>query len=349
MGLSVRLAPGVSLRASTRGVGASVGPRVARVHAGPGGVGLSSGMGPVTASTRLSGGRKSNGRPRSSGASQRSNEVSGALAAGSAAVAVLSLWASYEESKLKERYKEARELEATLLNQHRVAYRAATRREARLSAREKLRRPSKRQAAEQDARGRQDLFDKEWRNLIQHDPHTVIKLIDEAFEDNQMPSTCIDAGSDDGGNYVTVVILMPGHEVIGPVRDSKTKKVRARTPREGIEFYNRVLASTVVGTVNEAFAVSPQTMTVRAVVLRREKRLLRSEKVVPIYSRSLARDDAGTDWSDTELTDEMLGATSGADVNADLQGMLRPLEAREYRELFAVAKLFGDVLAAPTE
>lgn len=48
MGFYIRLAPGVKIRATRRGVRASVGPRAARVHVGAGGTGVSTGAGPVS-------------------------------------------------------------------------------------------------------------------------------------------------------------------------------------------------------------------------------------------------------------------------------------------------------------
>src|SRR4051794_11492352 len=48
LGFSVRLAPGVRVRASSRGVRTSIGPRAARVHVGGGRAGFSTGVGPVS-------------------------------------------------------------------------------------------------------------------------------------------------------------------------------------------------------------------------------------------------------------------------------------------------------------
>jgi len=61
MGMSFRLAPGVRVRASSRGISAGVGPRAARVHVGTRGVGVSSGVGPFSAYSSLGGGRGSAG------------------------------------------------------------------------------------------------------------------------------------------------------------------------------------------------------------------------------------------------------------------------------------------------
>lgn len=62
MGMSFKVAPGVRIRASSRGISAGVGPRAARVHVGTRGVGVSSGVGPVSGYTHLGGGsRRSSG------------------------------------------------------------------------------------------------------------------------------------------------------------------------------------------------------------------------------------------------------------------------------------------------
>jgi hypothetical protein len=52
-GMSIKLAPGVRVRASSRGIRASAGPRIARVHVGAGRTTFSSGIGPFTSSTSV--------------------------------------------------------------------------------------------------------------------------------------------------------------------------------------------------------------------------------------------------------------------------------------------------------
>ncbi|HTR74172.1 MAG TPA: DUF4236 domain-containing protein [Solirubrobacterales bacterium] len=54
--MSFKVAPGVRIRASSRGISAGVGPRAARVHVGTRGVGVSSGVGPVSGYAHLGGG-----------------------------------------------------------------------------------------------------------------------------------------------------------------------------------------------------------------------------------------------------------------------------------------------------
>jgi Protein of unknown function (DUF4236) len=61
MGMSFKIAPGVRIRASSRGISAGVGPRAARVHVGTRGVGVSSGVGPFATYSHLGGSRRSPG------------------------------------------------------------------------------------------------------------------------------------------------------------------------------------------------------------------------------------------------------------------------------------------------
>ncbi len=53
---SFKVAPGVRIRASSRGISAGIGPRAARVHVGTRGVGVSSGVGPFSTYSHLGGG-----------------------------------------------------------------------------------------------------------------------------------------------------------------------------------------------------------------------------------------------------------------------------------------------------
>ena len=69
MGIGFKVAPGVRIRASSRGISAGIGPRAARVHVGTRGVGVSSGVGPVSGYTHLTGG----GRRKSTASTRRAS------------------------------------------------------------------------------------------------------------------------------------------------------------------------------------------------------------------------------------------------------------------------------------
>jgi hypothetical protein len=75
MGLSFKVAPGVRIRASSRGLSAGIGPRAVRVHVGSRGVGVSSGVGSISGYTHLGGGAwraTSDGRRSSGGPTKAS-------------------------------------------------------------------------------------------------------------------------------------------------------------------------------------------------------------------------------------------------------------------------------------
>src|SRR5215212_535473 len=61
IGFGMRIMPGVSIRASTRGIGVGLGPRAARLNVGTHGVGVSSGVGPFWASTGVGPSRSGGG------------------------------------------------------------------------------------------------------------------------------------------------------------------------------------------------------------------------------------------------------------------------------------------------
>jgi hypothetical protein len=67
---SFKVAPGVRIRASSRGISAGIGPRAARVHIGTRGVGVSSGVGPLSTYSHLGGGAGGRG---SSGGGRRAS------------------------------------------------------------------------------------------------------------------------------------------------------------------------------------------------------------------------------------------------------------------------------------
>lgn len=65
MGVYFRVSPGVKVRLTRRGVRLGLGPRIARLHLGAGGKGVSTGFGPLTLYKAL--GRRSRALSRKSG------------------------------------------------------------------------------------------------------------------------------------------------------------------------------------------------------------------------------------------------------------------------------------------
>jgi hypothetical protein len=287
MGLSfsVKLAPGVRVRASSRGLRTSIGPRAARVHVGAGRTTFSTGFGPVTLST--SGGRgRSGARRPSAGAYHRQLSASPAAAA---------------------KAEEARRLAgifADLLDVHRSDFPPAQhplapppaepdaeeiRRRHRDAATaglgffQRAARRTARELADQQAEGEiqalradgararaeyQDRLDVWWADLQRNDPQTVLGALAEAFEDNEAAAAPL--GVD--GDEVALVVLAPPESVV-PERmpgttAAGTLSLRKLPRGERASFYTQVVLGHVVVTVKEALAVAPGIASVRVVALR---------------------------------------------------------------------------------
>jgi hypothetical protein len=285
MGLSfsVKLAPGVRVRASSRGLRTSIGPRAARVHVGAGRTTFSTGVGPVTLST--SGGRSTRRRP-SAGSYHRQLSASPAAAA---------------------KAEEARRLAGVfqqLLDVHRADFPAAQhpvapppaepdveaiRRRHRDAATaglgffQRSARAAARELADQQAEGEiqalraqgtraraeyQDRLDVWWGNLRRNHPETVIGALAEAFEDNEAAAAPLGVEGDE----VALVVLAPPESVVPERMPGTTAagnlSLRKLPKGERAAFYTQVVLGHVVVTVKEALAVAPGIQGVRVVVLR---------------------------------------------------------------------------------
>ncbi|MBF6095757.1 hypothetical protein [Nocardia cyriacigeorgica] len=174
----------------------------------------------------------------------------------------------------------------------------------------------------------------------------MIQAVDEAFADNASASTCIDAGTEDGTRYVTLVVTYPGPSIAnGYVRDPQSKVLRPRTPEEKATFYKAAIASTIIATVKEAFAVAPAAAQARVVVLRNDKRILRSSKLGAIYAATFERSEVmDRDWKSAEPGDLVYTATDmRIDDPAD-GASLRTLSTKQHPDLADVARQIGSAL-----
>jgi hypothetical protein len=286
LGFSFRIAPGVRIRASSRGIRTSIGPRAARVHVGSGGLGFSTGAGPVGFYTSV-GGRSR--RPQV--ASQQRQ-----------------LAAAQRQYAAQQREAEARhiaEILQRLLNLHRQTFpdaappiapepappdstairarqRAAhlrglrfwrfkDRAQARARADEAADADIRAQLAhlaDQRARWQQSL-NEWWVALQRNDADTVIDTLERVFEDNEAPAAAV--GVD--GSTVSLVVLAPGADLI-PERIPSTTPTgrlsfRKLTGTERAALYRTLLCAHVLLTVREAFATAPGLTAARIAVVRR--------------------------------------------------------------------------------
>jgi len=286
MGLSfsVKLAPGVRVRASSRGVRTSIGPRAARVHVGGGRTTFSTGAGPLTYSTSA-GGRSPARRP-SAGSYQRQLSVSPAAAAKAA-----------EAQRLAGLFQE-------LLDVHRAEFpsaqppvappppepdlaeigrrhldaatdgigifsfgaKKAAREQAEVTAQAEV--AVRRAEAAEQRRTLQSQLDAWWRRLIWNDPETVIGTLAEAFEDNE--AAVAPLGVD--GDEVAVVVLAPPESVVPERMPGTTAagnlSLRKLPKGERAALYVLAVMGHLVVTIKEALAVAPAVQSVRVVALR---------------------------------------------------------------------------------
>jgi hypothetical protein len=295
MGFSIKLAPGIRIRASSRGLRASVGPRAARVHFGSGRTGVSTGFGPVGFYSSLGGGRSRSGRGRTTT---------------SVASYQRQLAAQQRQSAQAQKLEIAHALSQTfqaIIDLHRVEFppasaptvaapappdRAAIHRHYEKTALKGVglfdrrgRKDAKARAASwteaevqrQWAAGIQQQADWQqyytqcWNLLCGNDPDTVVETLNAAFEDNEAPSAAI--GVD--GSEVALVILVPPMSGAVPEQWPTTTEagnlsLKKLTQRERGVYYQKFVCGHILVTLREAFAVAPGIASARVVVLRHD-------------------------------------------------------------------------------
>ncbi|OKI64362.1 DUF4236 domain-containing protein [Micromonospora sp. CB01531] len=294
MGFSIKLAPGVRIRASSRGIRTSVGPRAARVHFGAGRTGFSTGVGPVGFYTSLGGGRRGNSRGRTTSTASYQRQVA----------------AQQRQAVQAQRAEEARLLAQAflrILELHRVDFPAASRPIApepappdrasiykhyehhALAGIGLFERGKRAQAKQQAAQwteaevqrqrdllreqqtGWQQYLDERWQQLCTNVPDVVLETLEEAFEDNEAPSAAVGVTSGE----VSLVVLVPSVEQVVPERMPTTTQagnlsLRKLPQRERADYYKLFVCGQVLVTVREAFAVAPGITTARVAVLRHD-------------------------------------------------------------------------------
>lgn len=288
MGFSFKIAPGVRIRPTKRGIRTSFGPRVARLHIGGGTrAGVSTGAGPVTFYTSLSGSRRhatsgSTSRPHTSASSQR------ALA----------------QAATLQQAKELQEAFNSILNLHRQSFPEATpptappppeinanaiiaefRRKA-LTGMSVFQRVARKQAqSTAEAAARQHIAQLEaerqrqwhadqsqlnewWRALLRNEPDVVLAVLTEAFDDNEAPAAAV--GVD--GSEVSLVVLVPQIDVIPEKKPTITASgnitVQKATKAERNVFHTIVVNTNVLLTLREALAVAPGLTGARIIALQ---------------------------------------------------------------------------------
>jgi hypothetical protein len=343
MGIGLRIMPGVRISASSRGIRAGVGPRAARVHVGSGGVGLSTGAGPLTLYTGARGGSRSRGS--SPAAYER----------------------RLAQAERVEAIQELADLERQLVSVHLEDFSPAQRPEAppgppptqkalflkqalkearegvsffdrsgRRAARERAAGRAAHQAEEEDARAqavwRQQHAELEefWTHLTNNDPETVLATLEQAFSDNEAPAAAVGC-SEDG---LAVVMKYPTPDFLPEKKPAVTPSgkptLHKRTKTERNELYAESLASNVLATVKEAFAVAPGVNEIAVLVVRKEESLEFRTYLSCIYSGAFERSELEEiDWHRVEPLRELFRAPDAQLVRKGATAEVTPLKVRD--------------------
>lgn len=286
LGFSVKVMPGVRVRASSRGVRTSIGPRAARVHVGAGRTSFSTGTGPVTLWTSAGGRGGSRGRRPSAGSYQRQLTVSPAAAAKAEeanrlAALFQELLAIHredfppvqrpiappppepDERAIRKRHVQAATARIGLFQ--RSAMKAARAEAERAAAQEidALRQEGARHQADYQA-----ALDAWWRDLLANDPGTVVAALAEAFEDNEAAAAPLGVE----GAEVALVVLAPPESVVPERMPGRTAagnlSLRKLAKGERSSLYTQTVMAHVLVTIKEAFSVAPGLDAARVIALR---------------------------------------------------------------------------------
>lgn len=364
LGFSVKIAPGVRIRASSHGIRAGIGPRVARVHVGTGRPGFSSGLGPFSVYTSV-GGKK-----------RRSTQSSGKRPPSQAALqrqAAAARRAQAEEDKVREARRLA-EVFTDILNLHRHEFspverpvapmpplpdanlirerheqdalrgvshfdhtgRAKAREYAAAAAQQELNARWQQAQAEQ-ARAQLEL-DAQWARLVSNDPDTVLATLAEAFEDNEAAAAPISV--DRGEDEVTLAVLVPGEDVVPERLPDKTQAgnltLRKLTKAERSSYYQLLVCGHVLVTLRETFAVAPGILTARVVAVRATAPDVygKAHLECMLAGRWTRRALDGVRWQDANAG-KILGETSAELLINIKRAQLVPLDLTDQPELSA--------------
>jgi hypothetical protein len=290
VGFSFKVAPGVRVRASSRGIRTSLGPRAARLHVGGGRTGVSTGAGPVSFYTSLSGSRRQT----------TSSSVSRGTRAHSSQRALAQAAKLEQAQQLKDALNEILNLHRqdfpdavppvappmasvdakSITRTHRAEaakglglFQRAARKTAYASADQLAQQEIQRQQAalEQDQRRYQAQLDQWWSALLNNDEDIVLNVLAEAFEDNEAPAAAVGVN----GSELSVVVLVPSIDIMPERRPATTPAgnltLKKLTKAERGGLHTALVASHVLLTVREALAVAPGIASVRVIALQHSR------------------------------------------------------------------------------
>ncbi|MEV4515429.1 TerD family protein [Dactylosporangium sp. NPDC049525] len=342
MGFGIRLAPGIRLSASSRGLRMGIGPRIARVHVGAGRTGFSSGIGPISYYTSAGGRRR-----RSTGGGRAGG---GRAGGGPTRAQIAQLQRDARRQAAEEAYDALVALEHRLTSLHTEVFPTTVappdggpepvdaaamytwleqrelaalgrfdfsgRREAKRRAQSML---AAEIAAEQAARAGAYQAQRAtelaaWTALVDNDPGAVLDALEAAFADNESEAVGINCEPTPAGALVSLVVMVgtaDGTPDRKPTRTAAGAPSSAkRTKKDRADLYTRWLASTVLATVKEAFAVAPGVTDAQVLVIRRDPAAADPAGYLSaVYAGRFQRQRlTGWNWNAVDPVEELLRA-----------------------------------------
>lgn len=361
IGFNMRIMPGVRISASSRGIRAGIGPRAARLHVGSGGIGASTGIGPFTAYTGAGRRRRHSSSLASSlkayerelQRAQREQEIAEAAKKERQLVSVhLEEFPMAQPQQapppaptdrravLKNFHRQAvSSIPWYKWSQRRVAKRAATvQAELAIEADEQRRVEAQ---AEEQAR-----LDASWRQLVSNDPQTVLATLEDAFEDNQAPAAAINCEGDE----VAVVMLYESPDLVPERKPALTPPgkptLHKRNKTERNELYAASLASNVLATLKETFAVGPGIRKVAVMVIRKDESPQHSRPILScLYCGQFERSRLEQiDWSRIDPLAELTSVPGALIERKGRTAEISPLNLSEVPDLAVLLRSVAEKL-----
>lgn len=271
---SIKLAPGVRLSTTSRGLRAHVGPRGARVHVGGGRTGISTGAGPFTLYQGAGGAPRSRRTTAGSSVAAQKAQLNRDAAAHLSALEGMHRVAVAGPAREVAPPVKLRPFSLLVATAERQELKEVGRfdRSARREARARARTIAEGWAhdllvlAEQDRAGRQAVIDEAWSLLVGNDPATVRSALADAFRAAGAPVSTFDVV----GDIVTLRMVGPAEQDLPTVKPKVTQAGNATvgqiTKGERASWLAAMTAARVLIATKQVFAWAPGIQVVRVLV-----------------------------------------------------------------------------------
>jgi hypothetical protein len=337
--LSLKVAPGVRLSASPRGIRGHLGPRLARVHVGGGGTGISSGAGPLTVYEPLRGSPRKTTKGLTAKQAERLRQVE---AVGRQLAHLESLHRTDFPGPVQEVVARAAlpKFRKLLATAEKRTLKGAGRfdREARKAKKAEARQLAERWAvdlmtlAEAERQSRQEEIDHAWRDLHSNVPAAVMAALTSAYAASARPVRVV--GVEDGEAHL--VLRVDGPETLPESKPASTPAgaptLHKMTKTDRAAWHRQLVASQVLLSAKQAVAAAPGLSAVRIVAVDHAN--------LPLLGARLTSTGlAAADWKDHAW--EILSGLDGA-MRCDLRGRTQEMRTIDLRR----DEVFGGLFRA---